>query len=129
MEELNLARVIQDPGLQRFAESDDKHVRSVIVEAKTSTLRVSKVKSACVSRRDVESYTLIPDSNRAIDARSALAVIRDHVRNLKLVEKPVVLEGAHAIVVSVTPAQLRSLAAMPEVAIIRPNRNHAPVAP
>jgi len=39
-------------------------------------------------------------------------------------ETPTVLPGACAVVATVTPAQLRLLAAMPEVEVIRRNRKH-----
>lgn len=125
MTAVSLERVIEDPVLQRFAESDAKDALSVIIEARTAPLRVSKVRSPSGSRRDFETYSLSSSSNRTAEARRALEAIRDRLETLKLGQPPVVLEGAHSVVASVTPDQLRRLATMPEIAVIRRNQSHS----
>jgi hypothetical protein len=116
---------IADEDLREFAESEDHgETRSVIVELEGEPADIVP-----------KLFGRMPPVPRQSDVRAASKVIAGAagkamgdaergLRKLGLGDSLVPLRAAHAFVVSVLPSQLRALARLPHVAIIRPNRTH-----
>ncbi|WP_165225055.1 hypothetical protein [Aquisphaera insulae] len=108
--------------LRDFAAASGTSRRSVIVELCGAGLKVPArpASRAMPPKSEVVPRGTRPDLGRgeAMDqlqqALGALGLARDVVR----------LDAAEAFVVSVTPAQLRDVAGLPLVGIVRPNRTH-----
>lgn len=116
---------IADAELREFAatETASGQTQSVIVEAVTTVsprepARLSAPREPRKSKPSEKSETAAAANRQNLDE------LEQAVRDLKLRRKPVRLESAQALVADVTPQQLRALAELPMVQIIRPNRRH-----
>lgn len=114
---MRVSEKIHDPDLILFAEQGADTRRSVIVEVKGTPVRPpQRGRHGWAARRDAR------DEEPAVNERELLARLDQAVRGMHLREEPVTLESSAAMVVDVTAEQLRVLAELPFVSVIRPNR-------
>jgi hypothetical protein len=116
---MTTAAKITDESLRQFASGgDESEFASVIIEMASSPVEAPgpsvKPRPRVKSRKAEVEHSSAFDSMQQVEAElHALGV-----------EKTLALHSAEAIVARVSPAQLRSVAQLPQVAFIRPNRMH-----
>ena len=112
---------IPDAGLREFAQDDSATTRSVIVELAAGDAPIEFEPSSPDGSRGPRPRAVMPSDEQNL--RTEMQRLEDALH--KLVGQDLVrLNAAQAFVVSLTPAQLRSVASLAEAGVIRPNRSH-----
>lgn len=116
-----LDSTIPDAELRAFARRvGDARAASVIVEVRVPAVRLLRPSppDGGLARRPL---SVADGAGRQVSAQRNLQAVLGRLAELGLRDGVRVLPGAHAVVVDATAEQLRALAGMAEVAVIRPN--------
>lgn len=118
----SLEEKIVEQDLRSFARSDDNaECRSVIVELNVPPARLEMQSGRRVPHR---RSTKLDPNEIPRDEKGAMDDLENKLHALGVTRNVTRLDVAQAFVVDLSPDQLRSVASLPAVGTIRPNRTH-----
>lgn len=101
---------------------------SVLIEVRTQPIKLRPagklLRATKMGGFPSSAVRLAAERGAEGDAQRAFKAVESKLSSLNLESPPVALSAAGSFVATLSPAQMRELAKLPEVAAIRPNRRH-----